>query len=150
MKTLMKQVAKPQRMKTFIAGLCAVVLAFTVAVPAAKASTPSQAIQAVADLRSLTQVLPVTKASETTKIRRDLIKHLDSANTFLIRAGQASNSTDAVQLYYRAAREVWSYGNRLGKLCSSGKVGQAEGNILLGMGYNTQVCIIEIYYPDYQ
>jgi hypothetical protein len=135
-------------MKTSIASLCALALAFTVAAPSAVASTPADALQAVADLRSLTQVIPVTKASETTKIRADLIKVLDSSNNYLIKAGQATNSKDAANLYYKAALKVWEYQVKLGKLDSSGKVGHAEATILLNMAAAAQTCIVEVYYPS--
>ena len=92
----------------------------------------------------------MTKASETTKIRSDLIKLLDSANSNLIKAGQATKSRDARQLYYKAALEVWNYQVKLGKLDSSGRVGHAEATILLDLAGATQTCIVEVYYPEYQ
>jgi hypothetical protein len=127
-------------MKTLLKSLSVIVLALMVAIPTAMASTVAEAQAAISNLRSLTQVLPVTKASEATKIRADLTKRLNEASALLNRGG--------VDNYYRAAIKVYEFGKKLAGYINQGRVSYAEAVVLFDLSVAANDCIVAIYCPE--
>ena len=127
-------------MKNLIKTLSLFCLALMVAVPAVQGSTVDDAHAAIANLRALTEVLPVTKAKDEAKIHADLNKKLDQASALLNAGG--------IQNYYKAARSIYEYSNKVSQLINSSKVSYDEGVILFNMGVNTIDCIVVLYCPE--
>lgn len=127
-------------MKTLFKTLSVIALALMVAIPTVKASTVAEAQAALDNLRSLTEVLPVTKPKDEAKVRGDLIKKLNEASAFLNKGG--------VKNYYNAAKKVYEYGSKLAQLINQGKVGGAEAVILFDLSIAANDCIVAIYCPE--
>lgn len=127
-------------MKNLIKTLSVIALALMVAVPSIKASTVAESQAAIANLRSLTEVLPVTKTKDAVKIQRDLIQKLDKASELLEQGG--------INNYYKAALEIYDFSNKVAKNLNSRKISYDEGIILYDMGAVTVDCIVAIYCPE--
>ena len=126
-------------MKNFLRVLMIIALTVTVLGNAARACTVPEALLDIANMKALTEVLPVTKHSGAVKIRRELIKMLDEATKLLNKGGN--------QNYYRAAMKVYDYGSDMARLMNRDKVVNPEAQDLYDMSISTIDCIVEIYCP---
>ena len=133
-------------LKTFSALFLALALASVSA--SASASTLADAYAGIDNLRALTASLPVTKASKAASIRKDLYKKLDKAVKYLEKAASAQKASEANDAYYKAALEIYHFGEKLEDLVDDEKVGETEGLALDDAADVVVGCIVDIYYPD--
>jgi hypothetical protein len=95
----------------------------------------------LAELELMVSNLTVTKAKDTQKVHKDLLKLLYKAEDKL--------DSDKTKDLVNAAEAIDDFWNALIKLADKGKVDGFEADDITFAAWDVEDCIVELFYPDW-